>query len=77
MRPVNIASKTPSHGENRGSSPLGSARLINDLAPTKILVSSWCPVRNGLDGVFSLRIFEIVYRQSASQFRAFFVRTLF
>jgi hypothetical protein len=41
--------KTPSHGENRGSSPLGSASKINDLAPTKILVSSLCPVRDWSD----------------------------
>jgi hypothetical protein len=46
MRPVNIASKTPSHGENRGSSPLGSANKINNLVhnqtrPVSVLGRFW------------------------------------
>src|SRR5262245_48449145 len=35
---------SPSHGENRGSSPLGSANKINRLFQTDELVSNNCPI---------------------------------
>jgi hypothetical protein len=35
---------SPSHGENRGSSPLGSANEIKDLWPGRLLVSNNCPI---------------------------------
>jgi hypothetical protein len=38
--------KTPSHGENRGSSPLGSAKKINDLISKSLRVSRLCPVES-------------------------------
>ena len=38
------AAIAPSHGENRGSSPLGSANSINDLHFKSLLVSRPCPV---------------------------------
>src|SRR5260370_19217863 len=34
----------PSHGENRGSSPLGSANGIKDLFQNRQLVSNNCPI---------------------------------
>ena len=34
----------PSHGENRGSSPLGSASKINYLVKMRRLVSNKCPI---------------------------------
>jgi hypothetical protein len=36
--------KSPSDGENRGSSPLGSANEINNLAKILKLVSNDCPI---------------------------------
>src|SRR5215831_16181734 len=35
---------SPSHGENRGSSPLGSANEINQLMQSRQLVSNDCPI---------------------------------
>ena len=35
---------SPSHGENRGSSPLGSANEIKDLLQDRRLVSNSCPI---------------------------------
>jgi hypothetical protein len=40
----NSARASPSHGENRGSSPLGSANNINDLHFKDLPVSRPCPV---------------------------------
>jgi hypothetical protein len=39
LRPI-----APSHGENRGSSPLGSANKIKDLLQDRRLVSNSCPI---------------------------------
>ena len=36
--------RSPSHGENRGSSPLGSAKEIKDLDLTRDVVSNKCPI---------------------------------
>ena len=36
-----------SHGENRGSSPLGSANKINNLQCRRSLVSNKCPINGG------------------------------
>jgi hypothetical protein len=36
------SNSSPSHGENRGSSPLGSASKINDLARISQTHSSFC-----------------------------------
>ena len=37
---------SPSHGENRGSSPLGSANKINGLISRFLRVSRLCPVKS-------------------------------
>ena len=39
LRPI-----APSHGENRGSSPLGSANEIKELLQDRRLVSNSCPI---------------------------------
>ena len=41
---LNRATSSPSHGENRGSSPLGSANTINHLIQVHQLVSNNCPI---------------------------------
>ena len=41
---ITIEAEAPSHGENRGSSPLGSANNINGLHLRNLPVSRPCPV---------------------------------